>query len=107
MRLRNRKIYLSDSGTENSTMERSENSESQEDHGQGNFIGSIEEVSSVGTCEDENLENNKDMGNQQEAGCSQENSGNLNTELIRNLLEGVQSQLLNSMQGMEVGLSQN
>ena len=61
-------------------------------------------VNSVGTREDENIENNREMGIQQKPGPSQENSGNISTDLIRSLLESVQSQLLNSMQGMKDNL---
>ena len=43
MRLRNRKIYTSDSGTESRTMEQLGNLENQEEYGQGNRIGSVED----------------------------------------------------------------
>ena len=58
MRLRSKKTYTSDS--ESSTMEHLGDVENQEKCGQGNSVGSVEEISSIGTHEDEQTENNRD-----------------------------------------------
>ena len=71
MRLRSNKTYSSES--ENSTMEHLGDVENLGEGGQGNSVGGVEEISSIGTHEEEPTENNREMGNQREAGPSQEN----------------------------------